>query len=122
MPKAKHLEHPLFLFWLQLEKSIARIDYLESCDCKKSCMVNETLNRNIIKEDGEVWDLGCNQCKCKGGKVTCYERPCDPLTCRHPVFAKDECCPKCLSKKNNFSFCLPLCFLFQLSRNVVCCV
>ena len=93
----------LFSFWLQLEKSIARIDYLESCDCKKSCMVNETLNRNIIKEDGEVWDLGCNQCKCKGGKVTCYERPCVPLTCRHPVFAKDECCPKCLSK-NIFCF------------------
>ncbi|CAO1426574.1 unnamed protein product [Diamesa hyperborea] len=90
------LRENLFQLTQNLEKSIARIDYLESCDCKKSCMVNETLNRNIIKEDGEVWDLGCNQCKCKGGKVTCYERPCAPLTCRHPVFSKDECCPKCL--------------------------
>ena len=91
-----------------------RIDHLESCDCKKSCFLNGSLS----KEDGETWTIGCEECKCKSGEITCINKRkfqmlffvitvstiyfifpgCPDLDCKNPVKAEGECCPKCLSK------------------------
>lgn len=70
-----------------------RVSYIEECDCKKSCLINGT-----SKHDGDIWDIGCSQCKCERGVVTCGPRPCPEVTCKHPVLDEGECCPKCLSK------------------------
>lgn len=69
-----------------------RVSYIEECDCKKSCKTNGT-----TKNDGEIWDMGCIQCKCEHGTVTCGPRPCEPIQCKHPVIKDGECCPTCLS-------------------------
>ncbi|XP_062562986.1 protein kinase C-binding protein NELL1-like isoform X5 [Armigeres subalbatus] len=68
-----------------------RVSSIEECDCKKSCLINGT-----SKNDGDIWDIGCSQCKCERGKVTCGPRPCPEVKCKHPVLEEGECCHKCL--------------------------
>lgn len=68
-----------------------RVSSIEECDCKKSCLINGT-----SKNDGDIWDIGCSQCKCERGEVTCGPRPCPEVKCKHPVLEEGECCPKCL--------------------------
>lgn len=83
---------------MQLENSIKKIERLESCDCKKSCYMNNSLSR----EDGEKWDSGCDQCQCKEGIVKCYKKPCPEITCKNPVIKPGECCPTCLSEPHYY--------------------
>ncbi|XP_065083965.1 protein kinase C-binding protein NELL1-like isoform X5 [Ochlerotatus camptorhynchus] len=68
-----------------------RVSSIEECDCKKSCLINGT-----SKNDGDIWDIGCSQCKCERGEVTCGPRPCPEVKCKHPVLEEGECCHKCL--------------------------
>lgn len=49
-----------------------KIEHLESCDCKKSCSMNDS--SRLSKEDGETWDMGCDECKCKSGIITCIKK------------------------------------------------
>ncbi|XP_063701263.1 protein kinase C-binding protein NELL2-like [Culicoides brevitarsis] len=71
-----------------------RLSYVEECDCKKHC----TLSNGTIKADGSEWDIGCSQCKCIGGQVTCDRRPCGETKCKYPTPPREEegeCCPYC---------------------------
>lgn len=79
---------------LQLEDSIKKIERLETCDCRKTCHMNESISR----EDGDVWDAGCETCQCKEGIVKCYKKPCPVINCKNPVLNEGECCQKCLSE------------------------
>lgn len=79
-----------------MEQTTKRIEHLEDCDCKKSCSLN-LVNGTVIKEDGEKWDIGCEECKCKRGEVTCSQRQCGKVECKHPIYEEGACCPKCLS-------------------------
>lgn len=86
-----------FSMYLQLSDAERRISSVEECDCKKQCV----LPNGTVKADGERWDIGCKQCQCLGGQVTCDKRPCEPINCKYPQQpdeALGECCPKCLSK------------------------
>lgn len=56
------------------------------------------MNGSISREDGEKWELGCDQCQCKEGIVNCYKKSCPEIKCKNPVIKDGECCPKCLSK------------------------
>ncbi|XP_055537103.1 protein kinase C-binding protein NELL2-like isoform X2 [Wyeomyia smithii] len=85
------LKQTLSLLTKRLVAAENRVSYIEECDCKKSCLINGT-----SKHDGDIWDIGCNQCKCERGVVTCGPRPCPEVTCKHPVLDEGECCPKCL--------------------------
>ncbi|XP_053513078.1 kielin/chordin-like protein isoform X2 [Artibeus jamaicensis] len=37
----------------------------------------------------------CNLCTCLGGFVTCSRRPCEPLSCSHPLTPSGSCCSAC---------------------------
>ncbi|XP_058832654.1 protein kinase C-binding protein NELL2-like isoform X2 [Topomyia yanbarensis] len=85
------LKQTLSLLTKRLVAAEMRVSYIEECDCKKSCLINGT-----SKNDGDIWDIGCSQCKCERGVVTCGPRPCPEVKCKHPVLDEGECCPKCL--------------------------
>lgn len=57
------------------------------------------MNGSLSKEDGDIWDSGCDLCQCKSGVVTCVKKECEKIKCKNPVMAEGECCPKCLSKR-----------------------
>lgn len=77
-----------------------RIEKLEECDCKKSCMDN---NGNI-KEDGYEWDVNCTTYKCVKGVIQNAPKACPKLDCKNPhQFNDGSCCPVCLSKFHFFS-------------------
>ncbi|XP_039446548.1 protein kinase C-binding protein NELL1-like isoform X3 [Culex pipiens pallens] len=84
-------QQSLLSLQVQLVAAENRITHLEKCDCKKSCLIDGT-----SKDDGDIWDIGCSQCKCESGVVTCGPRPCPEVKCKHPVLEKGACCPKCL--------------------------
>ncbi|XP_055600830.1 protein kinase C-binding protein NELL1-like isoform X1 [Uranotaenia lowii] len=85
------LKQTLSLLTKRLVAAENRVSYIEECDCKKSCLINGT-----SKNDGDIWDIGCSQCKCERGVVTCGHRPCPAVNCKHPVLEEGECCHKCL--------------------------
>ena len=74
-----------------------RVLLLETCDCKKSCK-----NNGVIKNDGEMWNIECETCKCEQGVITCGPKDCGKPKCKYPEPVKGECCPVCKSK---FYFC-----------------
>lgn len=47
-------------FIFQLLAAEGRISRLEECDCRKSCVVNETEH-----QDGAYWQIGCDMCRCR---------------------------------------------------------
>lgn len=71
-----------------------RVSRIEECDCKKSCTTNGT-KRN----DGEVWYIDCDECRCEHGVVSCgLPKHCGIPPCKYPVIIQNDCCPRCLSK------------------------
>lgn len=73
-----------------------RVKRLESCDCKKSCKID-----NVIRNDGEEWNVECNTCKCHQGDIKCGPMNCGVPKCLHPQPVVGECCPQC--KSNNWN-------------------
>lgn len=106
---------------MQLVDAEERVKRLESCDCKKSCK-----KENVIRDDGEEWNIGCTTCKCHQGVIKCGPMDCGPPKCKNPQPVPGQCCPECKSKiKKNptafqlnhvdcvcvFGFCLEKCFI-----------
>lgn len=56
------------------------------------------MNGSISREDGDVWDEGCETCQCKEGNVKCYKKPCPVINCKNPVLLEGQCCPICRSE------------------------
>lgn len=54
------LSFTVSMSYLQLLAAEGRISRLEECDCRKSCVVNETEH-----QDGAYWQIGCDMCRCR---------------------------------------------------------
>ncbi|KAG4077942.1 hypothetical protein HA402_013442 [Bradysia odoriphaga] len=70
-----------------------RVQRLESCDCKKSCKID-----NVIRNDGEEWNVECTTCKCHQGDIKCGPMNCGVPKCKNPQPVVGECCPQCKKK------------------------
>lgn len=75
-----------------------RVKRLESCDCKKSCKID-----NVIRNDGEEWNVECNTCKCHQGDIKCGPMNCGVPKCKNPQPVVGECCPQCKSKNTKIT-------------------
>ncbi|XP_067138604.1 LOW QUALITY PROTEIN: sushi, von Willebrand factor type A, EGF and pentraxin domain-containing protein 1-like [Centruroides vittatus] len=68
-------------------------------------------NNKHIYLDGEVWPVGCENCKCDKGDITCMKRPCSEVTCLEnetKMLIPGKCCYECIEetscKIQNYQF------------------
>ncbi|CAG0883451.1 unnamed protein product [Cyprideis torosa] len=80
----------------KLEETEQRLAELETCDCPKSCR----LENGSIYLDGTSWREDCDTCSCVKGNIQCRPVSCDSAeaSCKNPVQIEGECCPVCLKK------------------------
>ncbi|XP_023213992.1 sushi, von Willebrand factor type A, EGF and pentraxin domain-containing protein 1-like [Centruroides sculpturatus] len=60
-------------------------------------------NNKHIYLDGEVWSVGCENCKCDKGDITCMKRPCSEVTCLEnetKMLIPGECCDECVEESS----------------------
>ncbi|KAM9650369.1 kielin/chordin-like protein [Trichechus inunguis] len=74
----------------------ARCPFPARGDCCPACDGCEYLGESYLSSQ-EFLDPRdpCNLCTCLGGFVTCSRRPCEPLSCSHPLTPSGNCCPTC---------------------------